>query len=172
MESRDLLLAQLEAQHGLVRALLAECAGGTAAARAEDTAAERAGITAAGNAEPEDAATAAGSAHGEVARLLDHLASCGRELLRLAGRGPDDALDPWDAVEGLLRGLTEDDLDRGPVAPLEPGVPAAGTTLRTLLAGHVGHLAWHLGQAARIRRQAGLAPMPGWPLDSQRPLDA
>jgi hypothetical protein len=149
VESRHLLLAQLEAQHGLVRALLAEQGGAATTA----------------------APAPAASAHAEVARLLEHLASCGRELLRLAGRGGDPVADPWSAVEELVRGLEEADLDRGPRAPLEPGLPAEGTTLRSLLAGHAGHLAWHLGQAARIRREACLAPMPGWPQDSQRPLD-
>ena len=157
VESRHLLLAQLRAQHGLVRALLAERGGSgrTGERRASSGLSEA----------PAD------RAQDQVAQLLDHLASCACELLRLAGRGEGTAPDPWTALEELLGELEEADLDRGPAAPLEPGVPAEGTTLRSLLAGHVGHLAWHLGQAARIRREAGLAPMPGWPQDSQRPLD-
>ena len=139
MESRLLLLQQIRGQHVLVRALETS--------------------------EPAE----------EVLALLEHLAECSRELLRLAGAhamprasGVREPASPWDAVEGLLEHLDEDALGAAPAVPLDPALGSEGVTLRSLVSGHAGHLAWHLGQVARLRSAAGLPAMPGWPRNPRR----
>lgn len=111
---------------------------------------------------------------GEIAALLAHLADCSRELLRLAGAVDSLAAptaSPWSDVEALLERLDEDALDAPPAVPLDPALGSESVNLRSLVSGHAGHLAWHLGQVARLRSAAGLPAMPGWPENPRRPLE-
>lgn len=65
-------------------------------------------------------------------------------------------------LDEALGSITEEDLDQDPAADLEGELDAGGPCRRDLLAGHVGHMGWHLGQLARIRKHLGLSSMPGW----------
>ena len=85
--------------------------------------------------------------------LIDYLAASDNEIVRLS-RSPGPAGQPtvvWDPAQGVL-----------PAADLEGDLGAGGPNRRDLLAGHVGHMGWHLGQLARIRKQLGLVSMPDW----------
>jgi len=66
-----------------------------------------------------------------------------------------------DLDEALSR-LCEKDLDQDPAGGMEPDLGKGSPSRREVLAGHVGHMGWHLGQLARIRSQLGLTAMPGW----------
>lgn len=65
-------------------------------------------------------------------------------------------------LNAALEKLSEEDLDLDPAGNLEGDLDEGRPCRRDLLAGHVGHMGWHLGQLARIRQHLGLAAMPGW----------
>jgi hypothetical protein len=111
--------------------------------------------------------------------ITQHLFDCLSEVQSLVcgSRPAEDTapletlpwLDQVQALEGRCLGLdmalgelSEEDLDGNPAADLEGDLGAGEPNRRDLLAGHVGHMGWHLGQLARIRKQLGLVSMPGW----------
>ncbi|HIG86280.1 MAG TPA: hypothetical protein EYQ25_04480 [Planctomycetes bacterium] len=65
-------------------------------------------------------------------------------------------------LNDALSRLCEKDLDHEPAGGLEQDLGKGSPSRREVLAGHVGHMGWHLGQLARIRSQLGLTAMPGW----------
>lgn len=94
-------------------------------------------------------------------RQLTHLAECAATLVTQAGIR-DGSVGVHQALEAWLEAAAEEDLDRE-AFPQAEGTPTAGASWRATLSGHVGHLAWHLGQVAARRAAAGLPAMPGWP---------